>query len=186
MILDTLWLTILEKFQPSRNIAVFSEELPTDLKRKLKIIPTSKELLGDTDIILNRSVEKYYMICLRIPAHWSHYLLYVLRKGTCFIYLVFKGIYIYIHICIKIGLTPYLFSFGFFCLCISDTNSRVMLLKTTFFMPLVQEILLQWCCIFDDVISFLLQFQNNHHTFLIKHYCNWSYFGFFFYPLCLI
>ena len=33
------------KFQPSRNITVFSEELPEDLTRNLKIIPTSTELL---------------------------------------------------------------------------------------------------------------------------------------------
>lgn len=70
-------LTILEKFQPSRNITVFSEELPKDLTRKVKIIPTSKELLGDTDIILNRSIEKYCIICLRISAHWSHHLPYL-------------------------------------------------------------------------------------------------------------
>ena len=82
-------------------------------------------------------------------------------------------------------LTPYLFSFGFFCLCISDTNSRGMLLKTIFFMPLVHEILLQWYCIFDDLWSvFFYNFKITTILFLLN--IIEIYFGFFFYPLCLI
>lgn len=42
----------------------------------------AKELLGDTDIILNRSIEKYYVTCLRISKYWSHYLPCVLEKCT--------------------------------------------------------------------------------------------------------
>ena len=78
-------------------------------------------------------------------------------------------------------LTPYLFSFGFFCLCISDTNSRGMLLKTIFFMPLVHEILLQWYCIFDDLWSvFFYNFKITTILFLLN--IIEIYFGFFFLP----